>query len=151
MTHKSQRIEPFYKWLEDLNSLLEMSQRIKPFLKKNKITRRIDLLKNINQIIETFWWLKELNNFFETWLKESNNFFFFECDPKNRPFSENMFKELFSVFSALLKEWNIWEFDSKISTFLFSYDSKHFFSKNWTFFSWTFFDLTQTSFEIKHD
>ena len=62
MTHKTQGIESsLSEWLEDLNFLLKKTQRIKPFLKKKKMTRRIDLLKNINQIIETFWWLKELN------------------------------------------------------------------------------------------
>ena len=64
MTHKTEGIESsFSEWLEDLNFIFQMSQWIKTLLKKKKMTRRIDLLKNISQIIETFWWLKELNTF----------------------------------------------------------------------------------------
>ena len=86
----------FSEWLEDLNLILQMSQRIKPFLKKKKMTRRIDLLKNISnyrnflmtQRIELllkktvthrtepfFHMIHRIEPFFSTWLKELNLFF----------------------------------------------------------------------------
>ena len=144
-----------------------MTLRIEPFFQK-KMTRRIDFLKNINQIKETFCWLKELNVSFTkkkthrtepifsydtlNWTLLSNmthknwTLLFYmtqriepifqmtqriEYDSKNWMNLSNMTQKSFffwtwftelNLFSALLIEWNIWEYDSK---------------------NWTFFDLTQ--------
>ena len=84
MTHKSQRTEPFYKWLEDLNSLLEICLKELNFF----------FLKNDSKN-----WFSEKNKNRETFFDDSKNWttflkhdsknrttFFFEYDPKNRLF-----------------------------------------------------------------
>ena len=76
MTHKTQRIEPsFSKWLEDLNFLVEMSQRIKTLL--IIMTRRIDFLKNINQNKETFLMTHRIKLFFKKKKHDSQNWIIF--------------------------------------------------------------------------
>ena len=136
MTHKTQGIESsFSEWLEDLNFVFQISQRIKPFWKKKKMTRRIDLLKNINQIIETFWWLKELNPSFQhdsknwTLFKKhvsSKLIFFakniqriepsFEYDSKNWTFS-NMTPKIELVRKMILRNETFFQHYLKDGTF----------------------------------
>ena len=140
----------FSEWLEDLNLILQMSQRIKPFLKKKKMTRRIDLLKNISnyrnflmtQRIELllkktvthrtepfFHMIHRIEPFFSTWLKELNLFFltclinFFFC---------KKFKEL-NLLLSMTQRIEPFEHDSKNWTF-FEHDSQ-----KWTLF----FSITQ--------
>ena len=144
----TQRIKLFFfeTWLTELNHFSNMTQRNWTYLFNMTLT-------NI--------WLKELNFF--PWLKD-----FVEYDTKNRTFFLNMTKEsifffwkyvlrTFSVwftelnfFPALLKEWNIWEDDSKHWTFCFTWPKElnvfsnmtqrvEPFCKIWRKIFWTFF------------
>ena len=124
------KLNLFSVWLEDLNFLLEMSQRIKPFWKKKKkrwleelIFRKISI-----KIKKHFLMIQRINwTLFSEWLKD-----FVEYDSKNRTFflwiwlqESTFFKKYvlrivlkydsqnWTYFSALPIEWNIWEYDSK--------------------------------------
>ena len=114
----------FSEWLEDLNFILHMSQRIKPFLEKKKMTRRIDLLKNINQIIENFLMTQRIELLLQRpWLTELNLFSYdsqnwtllFNMTQRIEPFLKNMSHQIFFAkniqriehFLIWLKELNL--------------------------------------------
>ena len=118
MTHG---IEPFFlTWLNDLNFLLNMTQRIELVVEHDSN----NWLSSFFRTTQRFCCirLKESNFFFRIWPNESNlfwNYFqrFFQYDSQN-----------WTSFSALFKEWNIWEYGSKNWT---SFEMTHD-TKNWT-------------------
>ena len=118
MTHKTQRVEPFYKWLEDLNFLLEICLKELYLFQKNDS-------KN--------WFLWKISKIKTLFFDDSKNWtFFWNITHRTEPFS-NMTHGIEPFFPTWLIEtepffptW-LWQiFDSKNWTFFFSWWLKDF-------------------------
>ena len=127
----------FSKWVEELNSFLNMTHRIDPFsiglkdLMLFSLTQRIELFLTRTDRIGPFsWiWLRELNfflgflhvYFFQKWCRELNPFFF-EYDAKNWTFFFLWMwrKELNPFFFECdVKNWNFsWIWRKELNPFL---------------------------------
>ena len=106
MTHKTQRIEPsFHKWLEDLTSFSNMSDRNNLFEKK--MTRRIDFLKISIKLYKLYFDDSKNWALFFFWKDMTHrNWTFFHMTQRIEPFFEYDSKnwKIFMIF--WLKELN---------------------------------------------
>ena len=138
MTH---RIEPFFwtfsRWLKELKSFFNMTQRIEPFVFL-KMSQRIELFfkkktsKNWTSVSFEllFSWLNELN-FFYIWLEELSLFkydlkswIFFEYHSKNWTFFLPRLERIepFSFFEYDSKTWTfVWVWFTEVSLFFWTW------------------------------
>ena len=142
MTHsKNSSLLNLLIWLKELNTFMNMTQRIEPCLKMSqriepclKMTQRINLFSSKWLKIFVLWiWLRI--DFFWLWLLEwycfvyydSNKPFFFSYDPKNWTFFIDWYDPKDCFFSHESQNRTLF-WQRKNWTFFFVHDTK-----NWTF------------------
>ena len=122
MTHT---IEPllmniFSKWLTELKSFFNMTQRIEPFL-FSKMTQRIESFLHLTQRVEPFF----LKFHSKTWT-------FFEFDSMSWIFLIRLKELNFFLNMTQRIEPFFFEYEQRIEPMFFEYDAK-----NWTLVLWT--------------